>query len=325
MLVFLYVFILIKLSILLIFESVSPARTKLSDYEIKRRLELGDREAKQISRREKSIDYILSLKNKVNLLLIISITATNILVFDWLVGILLSVLITLTYQSVADIKFIKKISNYLYIKFEKRLLRLAVKLPKIIRLVVKPLNIDNIVKNLGSTAELVHLIDNSNDILTSNVKNLIMSGLSFDDQVVKTFMTDRSDIKFVDKSDFLGPLALDELHKLGHLKLPVIDGDLDAVVGILSLKRLLSLDIKKSTTVEKAMDEEVYYIRENHSLRYALSAFLRTHSHILIVINKNHETVGVLTLNDILRPLFGENMIDSFDYHDNIKFVANRD
>lgn len=325
MLIFLYIFILIKLLVLIIIESVSPARTKLSSYEIKRRLDLGDREAKQISRREKAIDYIVSLKNKVNLLLIISITVTNIIVFDWFLGVALSVFITLSYQSLADTVFIKKISNYLYLKLEKRLLRLAMKLPKIARAVIKPLNVDNLIKNIGSSAELIHIINNSSDILTLDEKKLITSGLSFDNQTVEKFMTPRDEIKFVNKTDFLGPLTLDELHKLGHLKLPVIDGDLDNIIGTLSLQRLLNLDIKRSTTVEKAMDEKVYYIRNNHSLRYALSAFLRTHSHLLIVINKNHETVGLLTLNDILKPLFGEKMIDNFDYHDNIKFVANRD
>jgi CBS domain containing-hemolysin-like protein len=122
----------------------------------------------------------------------------------------------------------------------------------------------------------------------------------------------------------LGPLTLNDLHKTGHSRLPVINGDIDHVVGILNLKGLLALDIKRSTTAEKAMDPKVYYIRADQVLQHALAAFLRTKHQLFIVVNEYRETVGLLTLEDAIEALIGRKIVDEFDAHDDLRAVALR-
>jgi len=114
------------------------------------------------------------------------------------------------------------------------------------------------------------------------------------------------------------------LHQKGHSRLPVIDGDIDHVIGILHLQSLLALDIKRSVTAEKAMEPRVYYIRQDQTLQHALAAFLRTHHHLFIVVNEFRETVGLLTLEDVIEALLGRKIIDEFDAHDDLRAVALR-
>ncbi len=144
-------------------------------------------------------------------------------------------------------------------------------------------------------------------------------------ETVDSVMTPRSVIDFIKQSEFLGPLVLDELHALGHSRLPVIADDLDHVVGVLHLRDLLSLDVKRSVTAEKAMEKKVYYIREDDTLEHALSAFIRTRHHLFIVINKNRETVGLLTLEDVMESLIGRRIVDEDDIHADLRAVAERE
>ena len=58
-----------------------------------------------------------------------------------------------------------------------------------------------------------------------------MHSLSFDNEKVSSVMTPRNEIKTIKKSEILGPLVLDDLHKTGHSRFPVIDGDVDNSYG----------------------------------------------------------------------------------------------
>jgi CBS domain containing-hemolysin-like protein len=161
-------------------------------------------------------------------------------------------------------------------------------------------------------------------LLSSDERKLIVNSLSFGEQLVSSIMTPKSMIDTISKSEFLGPLMLDELHKLGHSRLPVIDGDIDHVVGVLHLKSLLALDLKKSVTAEKAMEPRVFYIKHDQRLQHALAAFLRTHHHLFVVVNEYRETVGLLTLEDTVEALLGRKIIDEFDAHEDLRVVAMR-
>jgi CBS domain containing-hemolysin-like protein len=155
---------------------------------------------------------------------------------------------------------------------------------------------------------------------------LIIASLSFEARQVREIMTPKSVIETIKKGEILGPLVLDDLHKTGHSRFPVIDGDIDHIVGILHIKDVLTLDTSKKHTskVESAMNKHVHYIRDDHTLDQALSAFLSTHSHLFVVINEFRETVGILTLEDTLEALLGRSIIDEFDAHDDMRAVAAR-
>ena len=73
------------------------------------------------------------------------------------------------------------------------------------------------------------------------------------------------------------------------------------------------------------MEKKVYYIREDDTLEHALSAFIRTRHHLFIVINKNRETVGLLTLEDVMESLIGRRIVDEDDIHADLRAVAERE
>jgi CBS domain containing-hemolysin-like protein len=177
---------------------------------------------------------------------------------------------------------------------------------------------------LDSREELLHLVNQSGNLLSSDEKKLIQHGLEFDSKTVEEVMTPRGVIDSISKKELLGPLVLDDLHKTGHSRFPVIDEDIDHVVGMLHIHDLFTLDTKRSTTAEKAMEARVFYIRQDQSLHHALAAFIRTHHHLFIVVNEYRETVGIVSLEDVTEALLGRKIIDEFDTHDDLRQVAMR-
>lgn len=310
--------------ILLLFVSaISPERSKLSLFELERRVAMGHENAKKTLERQKLLGDIISLQKVVSAILLVVLVLLANAAFGWFIGILIAVFVALEYGSLSRLGFIQKLAQKLYKKIDEKLIKFIKNAPILIRLLNSvPIDIDD--RQIDSRQELQHLIDKSKNILTSEEKSLIINGLSFGDKVVKSIMTPRSVISSIQDTEFLGPLTLDELHKIGHSRLPVIKGDIDHVIGILNLRSLLALDIKKSTTAEKAMDSKVCYINEDQKLDKALAAFLKTRHHLFIVVNEFRETVGLLSLEDVIEALLGRKIIDEFDTHEDLRVVARR-
>jgi CBS domain containing-hemolysin-like protein len=178
------------------------------------------------------------------------------------------------------------------------------------------------VPEIASREELEQLL-RKETVLAESEKQLLLHGLTFGERRVIEIMTPRSVIDSINEKELLGPLVLDDLHKTGHSRFPVIQGDIDHVVGVLHIRDLFVLDAKqRSTTAAKAMEPRVFYIREDQSLQSALAAFLRTHHHLFVVVNEFRETVGLLSLEDVIEALLGRRIIDEFDAHDDLRAVA---
>ena len=311
--------------ILLLVTALKPSRSGLSKFELERRSGHGNAEAIHALSRESLLIDVISLQRVLVALLLVVVVLLSVATFGWLIGVLVALVVALEYGSIARLSFLRKWSLKIYTRLEKYILTFIKKIP-ILFAILRSVPRDNDMSGGGvsSREELQYLIDQSAGILTEDERKLLVHGLSFSDQLVSSIMTPKSMIDSIKNTEFLGPLALDDLHKTGHSRLPVIKADIDHVIGILHLNNLLSLDTKRSTTAEKAMEPRVFYIRQDQTLQHALAAFLRTKHHLFIVVNEFRETVGLLSLEDVIEALLGRKIVDEFDEHDNLRQVALR-
>lgn len=317
--------LVIAFLLLVLVAGMRPTRSSLSKFEIERRANGGDKDAKELIRREILLGYVLSLQRIKTALLLVLTVIFAVIAFDWVLGIIIATFIAIEYGAVSRLRPVRKLAQSIYLKSERFILKQVDKFSSVFKFIgsVAP-DFDEDLQRLSSREELQHLIDQSDDILTPDEKKLVVHSLSFGEKLVSSVMTPRGMIESISKTEFLGPLTLDELHQKGHSRLPVVNGDIDHVIGILHLRSLLALDIKRSATAEKAMEPRVYYIREDQNLQHALAAFLRTRHHLFIVVNEFRETVGLLTLEDVMEALLGHKIVDEFDAHDDLRAVALR-
>lgn len=129
---------------------------------------------------------------------------------------------------------------------------------------------------------------------------LAASALKFDDHKVRDVLRPRRKIHKVAPSDTVGPVLLDELHKGDLAVFPVLAGK--EVVGLLHLK---DVGLKNVGRVRDFIDEQVCFVHEDDNLSLALSTFSEAKAPLLVVINNFEEYVGVVTVEDALKPLLG--------------------
>lgn len=325
MLLFMLLLCLGVFLLLVFIAGITPPPETMSSFELHRRKKQGDIAAEATLRRRGLLGDVISLQKLLSALLLIVLVLLLVSTLGWLWGVLISLLVTLEYGAVARIEIFQGSAQKLYEKYEPALLVFVEKyqaLFKFIRTVTpewkKELKLD-------SREELEQLVASSGNLLKNDEQKLIIHGLQFPEKKVKDIMTPRGVIDSIPKNELLGPLVLNDLHKTGHSRFPVIDGDIDHIVGVLYIQDLLTIDSGKgSTTAEKTMLPRVFYIREDQTLDHALAAFLRTHHHLFIVINEFRETVGIVSLEDVIEALLGRKIIDEFDNHEDMRAVAAR-
>lgn len=291
----------------------------LSRFELERRSK-NSKEAKEMLRRDKYLPDIALLRRIKEALLLVILILMCVVTFGWLIGVIVGVVLTIFYGSIAKISFIKKLSNWAFKKLEPHFINLVEKFHGIFKFLGEN-DSDDYDLQLGSKEELRHLIEEAGETLTDSQKQMIGGAINFDQRKVGEIMTPRGMIKSISNTEFLGPLVLSELHDQGYSRLPVIKEDVDHVVGILYLRDMLTLKGKNSATADKLMDPKVFYIHQDQTLDHALAAFIKSRHHLFIVINELRETVGLLTLEDVVEALIGRKILDEDD-HTNIEQVA---
>lgn len=322
--VFLVILSLILFVCLVLAAAMHPVRPAYSLAELKRRSKKSDAYVLELDRYELH-PALVTLMRTLRAVLLVIIVGLLIGAFGW-AGVILGLIVAVLYPSIARIGGISRGAQKLYVKFEPTLLDMASRFERVLHAFREPATtLHEIPQKIDSREELAELVEHSKEVIGENERKLLSAALAFPDKTVAEVMTPRSVIDFIKHGEFLGPLVLDELHALGHSRLPVIADDLDHVVGVLHLRDLLSLDVKRSTTAEKAMEPKVFYIREDDTLEHALAAFIKNRHHLFIVINKNRETVGLVTLEDVMEVLIGRKIVDEDDIHADLRVVAERE
>lgn len=304
--------------------AMRPAYSVFSISELKRRAKHSKNLTYELERQRRLGDIETLLKVKITAVLVITILLL-VVTFGWFFGVVLAFIVAITYPAIARLKLVKNPALHLYDSWEPALLRFVVKFKPVFEFLHDaPFYGPEQYRRFDSREELAELISDAKDVLSDDERQLIGSALMFGEKTVGSVMTPKNVIDSIKKSEFLGPLVLHELASLGHSRLPVTGEDIHQVVGILHLRDMLSLDVKRSLTAEKAMDPKVYYIHQEDTLEHALAAFLRTRHHLFIVINDERETVGLVTLEDVIESLIGRRIVDEDDIHADLRAVAKR-
>jgi len=178
--------------------------------------------------------------------------------------------------------------------------------------------------------DLLEFLSKQNQQIDNRIRQsdlaIAQGALVFGDKLVRDIMTPRRKLKIVAADENIGPLLMDELHKSGHSRFPVskdktsAKDSTPAIVGTLYLKDIVGYE--GSGKVKDLTRKDVYYINEDSNLRQALSAFLKTHHHLLLVVNNFEEIVGVLSIEDVFEQIIGQPIVDEFDNYEDLRAVA---
>ncbi len=142
-------------------------------------------------------------------------------------------------------------------------------------------------------------------------KEMILSVLDFGDTVARQVMVPRIDMMALDVSTPFDE-ALDQIIAAGHSRVPIFQGTVDEIIGILYAKDMLkSLRNGVKPPLEQIL-RKVYFTPESKPVNELLQELQKTRVHVSIVVDEFGGTAGLVTIEDILEEIVGE-IQDEFD------------
>ncbi len=134
------------------------------------------------------------------------------------------------------------------------------------------------------------------------------------DRKVNTLLTHRTAVTFFNVNDSL-ETVLNKIKDQKHAAYPVTSGNnLDHILGIVLLKDLFPIENPENFNLENYLRQPVY-LNENYFAYKVLELFKREKNHYGIVIDEYGNTVGMMTMDDVLDALVGDMVNDDeFDY-----------
>lgn len=155
--------------------------------------------------------------------------------------------------------------------------------------------------------------------IDSEHRRMIESAVSFRDRIVREVMQPRVDV-FALAADTSIREAAHLMHREGFSRVPVYDGNLDNIIGILLYKEVLRVYME---CVEKLSEEQldepvktiitdVLFTPETRKISHMLQEFRRRQLHLAIVVDEYGGTEGVVSIEDLLEEIVGE-IEDEYD------------
>lgn len=156
-----------------------------------------------------------------------------------------------------------------------------------------------------------------------NVKGKIMrSAIDYSETTVREVMIPRTELTACSVD-----ISIDEAFELylceGYSRLPVYEGNIDNIVGILYFKDLaqkyyeLRADNENRKKVSlKSLVRDAFFVPETNHIDAIFEDFKREHIHMAIVVDEFGGTAGLVTLEDIVEEFFGD-IQDEYDSEEN--------
>ena len=162
--------------------------------------------------------------------------------------------------------------------------------------------------------ELISIIEEAEEEgdIDKEESDLIKSAIEFGDLEVGDIFTPRIDITALPVGSTKEEVAK-TFSESGYSRLPVYDGDMDNVVGILYYKDFYTIAYKTNVPLHEII-KPVIYVAKAQPVNELMKELQEKQLHMAVVTDEFGSTAGIVTLEDILEEIVGE----IWDEHDEI-------
>jgi Mg2+/Co2+ transporter CorB len=158
-----------------------------------------------------------------------------------------------------------------------------------------------------SQEELRTVVLEAGSMIPRSHQNMLLGILDLEQVTVNDIMVPRGDIIGIDiDNDWSN--VLEQIYSAQHTRLPLYRGDINRIVGIIHLRRIMKLLTQNNLTAETllATAQDIYFVPENTPLHKQLLNFQKKRRRVGIVVDEYGEVQGLVTLEDILEEIVGE-------------------
>lgn len=147
--------------------------------------------------------------------------------------------------------------------------------------------------------------------IASHPQNMMLGVLDLANVTVEDIMVQRTEIFGIDIEDDIEDI-LTQLRSAQHTRLPVFNGNINKIIGILHLRNVTKLLHEKEITKALILQvtEEPYFVPENTSLQTQLINFQKRKERLALAVDEYGDIQGIVAIEDILEEIVGEYTTD---------------
>jgi CBS domain containing-hemolysin-like protein len=161
----------------------------------------------------------------------------------------------------------------------------------------------------GVTEEEIHSIIDEGEqegVINRDEHAMIDAVLDLGDTLVREILVPRTEMVAVEITTPVTEV-LETIIEAGHSRIPVYEGDVDHITGILYAKDLLKLWSKLPEEISiRSICRKAYFIPETKTTADLLKEFKVRRVHMAVAVDEYGGTSGIITIEDILEEIVGE-------------------
>ncbi|MBT2698999.1 HlyC/CorC family transporter [Bacillus sp. ISL-40] len=151
--------------------------------------------------------------------------------------------------------------------------------------------------------------------INQNELRYVNNIFEFDERLAKEIMVPRTEISSLTLDDTINEV-IKRVKSENYTRYPVMDGDIDNIIGIINVKALLTAKIMNKGNKEelkvKSYINPVIYVIETIPIHDLLVKMQKERTHMAILMDEYGGTSGLVTVEDIIEEIVGE-VRDEFD------------
>jgi Mg2+/Co2+ transporter CorB len=163
--------------------------------------------------------------------------------------------------------------------------------------------------NSLSSEELRTVVAEAGAMIPRRHQQMLVSILDLEDATVEDIMVPRNEIVGIDIDDDWDRI-LEQLRQSQHTRLPVYQGEIDRIIGLLHMKQVVHElargHLDQDTLTSAAQAREPYFVPSGTTLNTQLLNFQRNKRRMAFVVDEYGDIQGLVTIEDILEEIVGE-------------------
>lgn len=157
--------------------------------------------------------------------------------------------------------------------------------------------------------ELRTAVDEHGDLIPDQHQGILLNVLDLEKATVEDIMIPRSEVFGLDLENDI-PTLLKQIRTTEYTRLPVFEGDINNIVGILHLRNAARFIHGDNTSVTheaiRRFTRDPYFIPEGTPLHTQLMHFQQQKRRMAIVVDEYGDVQGIVTMEDLLEEIVGD-------------------
>lgn len=232
----------------------------------------------------------------------------------WLVTIVITILVIIFGETIPKI-VAKKNANSMAITYSRPVRCMMIVLFPIIWVVVKLIYLltfwmkgdDSAESSEEAVEELQSIIETAEDedVLDEDQSELVQAAIDFSEVSAFEAMTARVDVEAIDIDDEWKDI-LRVIEDSTHTRIPVYEGSIDNIIGILYLNHFLKAMTDDGHADIRSLLMPPCYVYKTTKLPAVLNQLKKAKQHLAVVSDEYGGTLGVLSMEDVLEQIVGD-------------------